>query len=666
MKIVSLLFLSLLAIFPVSARANAVREETIGKILRSEIKKAMRMKEPGYPSPYYIGLTATNGEYRQYTCSMGRLVYKDEQRSSYINDDIRIGSRTFDNYPIDTPDVLDNFLGHYVNLNDNFALRYGLWRLLDDDYKNAAGGFLRKQAPRAVRGKMDYDTADFSQEYPRIHVAQEPADDWTQRELIAACRQASAPFRKNSGLLEASSGLTEYRSWSRLRDSEGSRVDFGSRYAEITLAASAVAADGFQVSAGRDFIAVSSSDFPSPQALRDAAESVLSDISLLKAAKIISPLDGPAVLDPSVSAAVILALGERLSGENQRDPAGTQIFKGKVGAKILPSDLTLEDNPLMASYEGISLAGHYDYDNQGMPAQNLILIKNGILKNFLLSRHPVIGFSHSNGHGRSPSGFWVRGFPGVLALKSAKPRGRKEILFDLRKECLKRNKPYGIYATKFMSFTENDKTSSQGSLRLICGLIYLVNAKTGKMTLVRNIDLVGTPLSLMNSILAAGKDESVQNVTDDGIPVSVISPSLLLSNIETQHSNESPHKPPILNPPPAPLDAFSNNLLVPTIPQIPYIEVRRYLINNSSVRISPFTAPGVGRLFISHSSSNTIAAVEISGNTLQGLAKNTRKADSIILKVSKGSSVKKSWLCTPLPVAAYRARYRGAWPIPSR
>jgi len=661
----SLLFLpSLLFLFAAcplvlaaSARAEATGRKTINAALESEIAGAMGMKESGYPAPYYVGITATHAEDREDDCQMGALDARAAQSQSFVVDDVRVGSYALDNYPLSAP---GNFLGVPVSLDDGFALRYGLWRALDADYKSAAAGFLRKEALRAVRGKAEYDTDDFSRERPRVRLMPEPALPWSKSLLENSCRQASAAFRKAPGLLGAQSRLIESDFWSRLRDSEGSKVDFGGRYAELDISASARAPDGLEVRAGRSLVAVSSADFPSPAEIRSDAQGVLSDISLLKVARTTSPFDAPVLLDPSVAGALILALGERLSGEELRNPYGTQIFRGKLGTRVLPRGLTLEDDPTLAAFKGVPLAGHYAYDEQGMPAQKVTLVKNGILENFLLSRHPIIGFAHSNGHGRGAPGYWITGFPGTLILKARRPLGRAKMMALLRRECRRLNKPYGILAERLLSLSQNESASGEGSVRAVCEMVYLVDARTGKLTLIRDLDLVGTPLSLMNGILAVGQDARVENSVANGVPVSVVAPDLLLSHIETQRSNESPEKGPILPSPDAPKDAFSQ-VIVPTIPQMTHIEVVRYVLRKTPEASRVAALPGVSRVSVRQGPAGCVVDVEISGPDILKLGQNARRLDE---SMAAHGELGRSLLRPPLPRPAYETRYRGAWPPP--
>src|SRR6266576_1063176 len=51
------------------------------------------------------------------------------------------------------------------------------------------------------------------------------------------------------------------------------------------------------------------------------------------------------------------------------------------------------------------LAGYYLYDDEGVKARRVDVVKNGVFESFLMSRSPIAGFDHSNGHGRSQPGF---------------------------------------------------------------------------------------------------------------------------------------------------------------------------------------------------------------------------------------------------------------------
>lgn len=529
-------------------KAAALRAGIIDSALRVELERTRVIQDKGYPPPYFASLTMSDVSQEVFRCSMGGVRVDSRQFQRIATPDVRVGSYEMDNHPVGPPTA---FYGRSLSMeSDEFAIRHALWRLMDGSYKGASADFLRKQALRVNRGKAEYDTDDLSREAPRRRPAVQPGPFWEAGALRALCARAGAAFRRAPGLLHAEVSISRQREWNLYRDLEGSKVDYGDEYAEVEIEAIDITTDGMKVAGAWRTLAAAPESLPSAELLEARARELMDDLAELKAASSTSPFNAPAILDPSVSAAVVLAIGLRLSGEEQRNPGGAQIFKDKLGKLVLPAELSLVDDPTLSRWEKTPLAGHYDYDDQGVPAQKVPLIENGILKGFLLSRHPVIGFSKSNGHGRRTPGYMAAGAPGTLILSSTKTASESELIALLRKECDRRDKPYGLYVRKLRSFSQQQSGGRQDSIRLMPGLIHLVSAKTGEMTLVRDLDVVGTPLVLLNNIVRLGDKPEVANAAAEE-PVSVIVPSLLVSEVELQRATTKPEKSPLL-PPPSP------------------------------------------------------------------------------------------------------------------
>ncbi len=71
--------------------------------------------------------------------------------------------------------------------------------------------------------------------------------------------------------------------------------------------------------------------------------------------------------------------------------------------------------------------------------------------------------------------------------------------------------------------------------------------------LVRGVDLIGTPLVTLSRIVRAGEVHQVFNgicgAESGGVPVSAISPALLISQMETQRKAKGQSMPPLLPAP---------------------------------------------------------------------------------------------------------------------
>ena len=61
-------------------------------------------------------------------------------------------------------------------------------------------------------------------------------------------------------------------------------------------------------------------------------------------------------------------------------------------------------DPTTRTLNGTDIVGAFEYDDEGMPAQKVVAVDDGVFKSFLMSRSPIEGFDHSNGHGRRQAG----------------------------------------------------------------------------------------------------------------------------------------------------------------------------------------------------------------------------------------------------------------------
>jgi predicted Zn-dependent protease len=247
------------------------------------------------------------------------------------------------------------------------------------------------------------------------------------------------------------------------------------------------------------------------------------------------------------------AVGHRLEGERQIDDTDGQTFKGRVGEKIIPPFLSINDDPTVKDFNGTDLLGYYPFDDQGVPGKNVLLVEDGILRNFLLSRTPVDGFNKSNGHGRASYGRAPMARMSNLIIKSDKVYTREELKSLLLKEVKHQNKPFGLVIKRMMGGETNTSSYNFQAFKATPLVIYKVNPDTGKETPVRGVEIVGTPLVSINKIIATTKDYGVFNgfcgAESGYIPVSAVAPSVLVSEIELQRISDPKEKPPLLPPP---------------------------------------------------------------------------------------------------------------------
>src|SRR6202035_4133506 len=142
------------------------------------------------------------------------------------------------------------------------------------------------------------------------------------------------------------------------------------------------------------FEAPTPEQFPSSAEISKKIEKMASDLKALRIAPLAEPFDGPALLSGRAAAVFFHeVLGHRLEGHRQRGENEGQTFTKKVNQNVLPDFLSVSDDPTLHTLSGVSLAGSYSHDDEGVPAQRVSLIQNGILKNFLMSRMPIANFA---------------------------------------------------------------------------------------------------------------------------------------------------------------------------------------------------------------------------------------------------------------------------------
>jgi predicted Zn-dependent protease len=231
-----------------------------------------------------------------------------------------------------------------------------------------------------------------------------------------------------------------------------------------------------------------------------------------------------------------------------------------VGAKVLPDFLSVVFDPTRKKIGGIDLNGWYDYDDEGVKARPVSAVEKGVLKTFLMSRSPIMGFEQSNGHGRRQPGLEVVSRQSNLIVESsnAVPETRlRQMLID---EVKKQNKPYGLY---FRDITGGFTTTQRAGLqafKVIPVIVYRVYTDGRPDELVRGADIVGTPLASFSKILATSDKPEVFNgycgAESGSVPVSAVAPAILVSEIEIEKKAKSNDRPPLL---PEPTTMENNN-----------------------------------------------------------------------------------------------------------
>ncbi len=447
--------------------------------------------------------------------------------------------------------------GANLSVDDNAnAIRQRLWLETDRVYRAASERLIKIKTNQQVKVAERDASDDFSIEPPTTH--SEPAFEtkFDQKQWTARVRKLSSAFAAHPALLTSNvfvicEGDTKY-----FASSENSKIQQGRGFARVIVSANAKASDGMDLSDSAYFDAMNPSGLPNDEEILASIEKVARHVEELLKAPVTEPVVGPAIFSGRASGVFFHEIfGHRIEGHRQKDEAEGQTFTKSIGEKVLPEFLSVDFDATRKKIGGVDLNGYYEFDDEGIPAEPLRLIDHGILKTFLMSRSPIEGFPHSNGHGRRQPGLEVVSRQSNLIVESSKTVTDAKLRDMLIDEVKRQGKPYGLYFEDITGgFTTTGRSGLQ-AFKVIPVIVYRVYADGRPDELIRGADIVGTPLASFSKILATSDKPEVFNgycgAESGSVPVSAVSPAILISEIEIEKKDKSQERPPLL---PRPVD----------------------------------------------------------------------------------------------------------------
>jgi predicted Zn-dependent protease len=293
------------------------------------------------------------------------------------------------------------------------------------------------------------------------------------------------------------------------------------------------ATDGMDLERYYNFDWVKPADAPDDKAVYAAEATMRKELEGLVKAPINEPSVTPALLTGRAAAVFFHEVfGHRAEGHRQKDASEGQTFAKKVNEQIL---------------------GYYEFDDEGVKAHRVVLVDHGVLKDFEMSRSPLVGFPHSNGHGRRQLGASPVSRQGNLIVESSKTVTNAQLRAKLIELIKEQKKPYGLLIDDIAGgFTFTGRGQPQ-AFQVQPLVVYRVFADGRPDQLIRGVDIVGTPLAALTKIVATGDKQEVFNgycgAESGSVPVAAAAPAILTSELEVQKKETSTDRPPILPAP---------------------------------------------------------------------------------------------------------------------
>jgi predicted Zn-dependent protease len=522
-------------------------------ILNDELARNFRiLKEKGDPPPYFISYEVTEEEFHAMAATWGALSLDRHGKTRHLDVSLRAGSPKLDNYHRMRGERGQYSSGSQISVDDNpIAIKQQVWTDTDRAYRVAAERLIKIRSNEQVKVAAEDQSDDFSMEPPSVHSEAPPqltlqAGPWSDR-----LRKLSREFNRFPEILTSRVSLTAQRETRYFVNTEGSRLEHGRTFVRVSILAEGRTADGMNLGTTTSFDAAEPAGLPGDDVLLAAIDRVGADLTGLLHAPVAEPFLGPAIFSGRASAVFFHEIfGHRIEGHRQKDESEGQTFTKSLGTSVLPDFLSVVFDPTLRESQGIDLNGWFTYDDEGIRGQRVTAVDHGILKAFLMSRSPIKGFDHSNGHGRRQPGLEPVSRQSNLVVESTRTVPEARLREMLIEEVKRQKKPYGLY---FKEVTGGFTTTARAGLqayKVVPVMVYRVYTDGKPDELVRGADIVGTPLASFAKILATSDHPEVFNgycgAESGTVPVSAISPAILVSEIEIEKKDKSQDKPPLL------------------------------------------------------------------------------------------------------------------------
>jgi TldD protein len=526
--------------------------------MKNEMKRTMDGLANQSTPPYFLSYAVTETKTIRMNAVFGSVKSSEQTLSRILDIDIRVGNHELDNtHTIRGSRFEFGGGGRGIELpmtNDEKALRSVMWNATDKLYKKAVERYGKVLTNRAVKVKEEDSSADFSRQQPIESIAPDQSFVIDSLQWVKKIKQLSSLFTVDPKIYTGevyfqADIITKY-----FVSSEGTVIRQSEPNVRLFASASTKADDGMTLPLFSSYFAFQPENLPSEEIIGQDIRRMIQTLGQLRDAPLAETYSGPAILSGAASGVFFHEIfGHRVEGHRQKDPNSSQTFKSFLNKKILPDFIDVVFDPGLKTLNGQDIVGYYTYDDEGVKAEKVIAVEKGIFKNFLMSRSPIESFPSSNGHGRRQAGLRpVARQSNLLVLAS------QSVAFDslrtlLRNECTVQNKEYGLYFVEIsggFTFTARTIPNAFNVQPLV---VYKIYADGRPDELVRGVDLIGTPLTTFNNIIAASHDIGIFNgvcgAESGGVPVSASSPSLYVKTIEVQKKQKSQAKPPLLESP---------------------------------------------------------------------------------------------------------------------
>jgi predicted Zn-dependent protease len=545
--------------------------------LRPELDRAAAsLTLPGAPGPHLIQLVGYDIDRLSVEARLGALLRDDLRPARGLAVGVRVGTPDRDSTNFVAGWGGDGF-GRTGLVHDDHApaLRQDAWLLTDRLYRRAVETLAIKEAAQA-RSAVVVDLPDCAPPPVVVHdggrgVALDAAT------LRSAAREVSAVFRDHPAV-EWSTVLVAGESGRRvILNSLGSELVLPYDEVSFRTVARVRAPDGTTRTDHASHLVRSAADLPSTAELRAEAEALAERLERWSTTEATSEsYVGPVIFE---GAAAVSLFRHLLMGafngtppeEHPPDGSRTFLFSGETGdappamrplRRILPPGFDVDDDPLRDP----ALPSSFTHDVEGVPAEPVVLVRDGIVRRHLASTIPSEHEAQSNGHARGSGASLPRAMASNLRVQAASPRSSRR----LRKQAMRLAADYEldhVVVVRRVADPSIERLGRPPALAFGAGdpgfpaPVEVVRVYAdGREELVRGWRFGELDRRLLRDIAAAGPSHTATvyglptgsrpTGPSQGAPVTLTVPDVLVTELELRPGKENAQKAP---PAPSPL-----------------------------------------------------------------------------------------------------------------
>lgn len=542
---------TLLAVGTCFATINTQAQDKLYRILKDEFYREHKQLKAADSNIYYMSYRVDEILSYRISSSFGVINNIDSSKQRIFTPSIRIGSNKIDN----THGSLFGGYNNYLPLTDDEdVIKLAIWKSTDMAYKNAMQLYEAVLTEKKVR-VAEEDTADDFSPAKTVKFFDAPTNFHAQKpdmqQLANNLKRYTGLLKQNPDLLTGMANIEVRFTRRYFMDTDGSEIIENNTGTWQIISGLTKAEDGMELPLYKLYFAYTASGLPSVDSVMNDTRYISKKLSELRQSKIADPFVGPAILSGRASGVFFHEIfGHRLEGKRMKSESDGQTFKKKLGTSVLPPFLSIVIDPTIRRLGQTDLNGFYKYDDEGVVAQKVVAVEDGVLKNFLMTRTPINGVSGSNGHARTAPGGVPESRQSNLLVLSKDTKTDAELRKMLIDECKKQGKEYGYLFMDVQGGFTNIGRTSPNAFNVLPTEVYKIFADGRPDELVRGVDLIGTPLSIFNKIVATGNKIEIFNGTcgagSGWVPVSASSPAIFVDVIETQKKSKSNERLPIL------------------------------------------------------------------------------------------------------------------------